>query len=80
MSSRRLADASRVRFTSLGPPPILVTSAYLHHSEGLSDANLSLLAKLGTQLSDVGQPRAVGADFNFEPSELESSSFGGAEG
>ena len=58
-----------------GTPPIVVVSAYLHHSEGLSDANLGILARLGTQLSDVGQPWVLGADFNFEPSELESSSF-----
>ena len=74
MPQRCLGDASRARLIFLGPP-IVVVSAYLHHSEGLSDANLGILAKLGTQLSDVGQPRVLGADVKFEHSELESSSF-----
>eukprot|EP00959_Pyramimonas_sp_CCMP1952_P386099 8091851-Pyramimonas_sp.AAC.1 len=56
-----------------GCPPFLAASAYLHHSEGLSDANLSLLSSLGVVPSTAARPWILGAGFHMDPEVFRGS-------
>ena len=59
-------------FRSQGGVSILVVSAYLRDSEGLSESNLGILCKLGAALSSFLGPFMLGADFQMEPDVLAS--------
>ncbi|CAK0858886.1 unnamed protein product [Prorocentrum cordatum] len=55
-----------------GGVSILVVSAYLRDSEGLSESNMGILCKLRAELSSLLGPFILGADFQMEPDVLAS--------
>ena len=55
--------------------PILVVSLYIFCVEGLSDANLSILSKVGSLVSASLSSCIIGGDFNVEPSVLGDCEF-----
>ncbi len=55
-----------------GYRPLVVVSAYCHHGQGASDANVQLLAGIGAHFTALGPgwSMLVGADFNMQPQAL----------
>eukprot|EP00959_Pyramimonas_sp_CCMP1952_P260186 5440029-Pyramimonas_sp.AAC.1 len=51
-----------------GGDSVYVSSLYLHHSQGLSDSNVSLLSHVAAALEVWAGPCILGADFDMEPS------------
>jgi len=56
----------------LGWPSLHVVGSYLHDGDGLSAANVAILAKIGEELDGV-EFFAAGADWNLWPAQVEHS-------
>ena len=70
---KEAADSEgRLVFAMVNMPgfDLLVASAYLHDSVGLSEANVVELARIGLCLREAGTHFVVGADWNMQPEVL----------
>ena len=70
MAGHRMT-ASSIDVPGLGP--VLAIALYLRVGEGLSKANLQLLADVAVLIEEVGGDFIVGGDFNMGPEVLRKS-------